>query len=44
MQIYTMLADGTGVQQLTSSGRNEMPVWSKAVKKFGFRNFLERGS
>lgn len=29
MQIYTMLADGTGVRQLTSAGRNEMPVWSK---------------
>ena len=29
MQIYTMLADGTQVRQLTSRGRNEMPVWSK---------------
>ncbi|MFN7939344.1 MAG: hypothetical protein U0R19_38820 [Bryobacteraceae bacterium] len=29
MQIYTMLADGTEVRQLTNSGRNEMPVWSK---------------
>jgi len=29
MQIYTMLADGTNVRQLTHSGRNEMPVWSK---------------
>jgi TolB protein len=29
MQIYTMLADGTQVKQLTSAGRNEMPVWSK---------------
>lgn len=28
MQIYTMLADGTGVRQLTFSGANEMPVWS----------------
>ncbi len=27
-QIWTMLADGTQVQQLTSSGRNRMPVWS----------------
>jgi TolB protein len=27
-QIYTMRADGTGVQQLTSAGRNRMPVWS----------------
>ncbi len=29
MQIYTMLADGTNVRQLTSAGRNEMPVWGK---------------
>jgi TolB protein len=29
MQIYTMLADGTDVRQLTSAGRNEMPVWGK---------------
>lgn len=29
MQIYSMLADGTDVRQLTSAGRNEMPVWSK---------------
>jgi TolB protein len=28
-QIYTMLADGTGVQQLTSVGNNERPVWGK---------------
>jgi TolB protein len=28
-QIYTMLADGTQVQRLTSSGRNERPVWGK---------------
>lgn len=27
-QIYTMLADGTSVQQLTTTGRNRMPVWS----------------
>lgn len=29
MQIYSMLADGTDVRQLTSTGRNEMPVWSR---------------
>ncbi|HUQ95992.1 MAG TPA: hypothetical protein VM120_30215 [Bryobacteraceae bacterium] len=29
MQIYSMLADGTDVRQLTSAGINEMPVWSK---------------
>jgi TolB protein len=29
MQIYTMLADGTGVRQLTSQGVNTMPVWGK---------------
>jgi TolB protein len=29
MQIYTMLADGNDVRQLTSAGRNEMPVWGK---------------
>ncbi len=29
MQIYTMLADGTQVKQLTKAGRNEMPVWGK---------------
>ena len=28
-QIFTMLADGTHVQQLTTQGRNEMPVWGK---------------
>lgn len=28
-QIFTMLADGTGVRQLTSAGNNWMPVWSK---------------
>jgi TolB protein len=27
--IYTMLADGTQVNQLTSQGDNTMPVWSK---------------
>jgi TolB protein len=29
MQIYSMLADGTHVQQLTTQGRNTMPVWGK---------------
>lgn len=29
-QLYTMLADGTEVQQLTTQGNNEKPVWSKA--------------
>jgi TolB protein len=28
-QIYTMLADGNQVQQLTTSGSNERPVWGK---------------
>jgi TolB protein len=28
-QIYTMLADGTDVRQLTSAGSNEKPVWGK---------------
>jgi TolB protein len=28
-QIYTMLADGSQVQQLTSLGQNERPVWGK---------------
>jgi TolB protein len=28
-QLYTMLADGTGLQQLTTQGNNEKPVWSK---------------
>lgn len=27
--IYTMLADGTQVKQLTNEGENTMPVWSK---------------
>jgi TolB protein len=31
-QIYTMLADGSGVQQLTTQGNNEKPVWSKATQ------------
>ncbi len=29
-QIYTMLADGTQVHQLTSAGNNQTPVWGKA--------------
>jgi len=28
-QIWTMLADGTQLRQLTTQGRNTMPVWSK---------------
>lgn len=28
-QIYTMLANGTQVKQLTTQGENTMPVWSK---------------
>ncbi len=31
-QIYTMLADGTGVQLLTTQGNNEKPVWSRAAQ------------
>ena len=27
-QIWTMLADGTQLKQLTTTGRNEMPVWT----------------
>jgi TolB protein len=30
-QIYTMLADGTQVQKLTSRGNNTQPVWAKGV-------------
>ena len=30
-QLYTMLADGTNVQQLTTQGDNLQPVWSKAI-------------
>jgi TolB protein len=30
-QIYTMLADGTNVKQLTTQGNNIQPVWSKGV-------------
>jgi Tol biopolymer transport system component len=26
-QIYTMLADGTQVKQLTTQGKNRYPVW-----------------
>jgi TolB protein len=29
LQIWTMLADGTQLQQLTTQGRNEAPVWGK---------------
>jgi len=29
MQIFSMLADGTHVVQLTTQGRNQMPVWGK---------------
>ncbi len=29
-QIYTMLADGSQVKQLTTQGNNEKPVWSRA--------------
>lgn len=28
-QIWTMLADGSDLQRLTSAGRNTMPVWAK---------------
>jgi TolB protein len=31
-QIYTMLADGTAVQQLTTQGNNEKPVWTKGTQ------------
>jgi TolB protein len=31
-QIYTMLADGTEVKQLTTQGSNEHPVWAAASK------------
>jgi TolB protein len=30
-QIYTMLADGTHVQQLTTQGNNIQPVWTKGI-------------
>lgn len=32
IQLYTMLADGTGLQQLTTQGNNEKPVWSKGTQ------------
>ena len=28
-QIWTMLADGTQIQQLTTRGKNQFPVWGK---------------
>jgi TolB protein len=28
LQIWTMLADGTRLRQLTTAGRNEMPIWT----------------
>jgi TolB protein len=31
-QIYTMLANGGAVEQLTTQGNNEKPVWSKATQ------------
>ena len=31
-QIFTMLADGTGVQQVTTQGNNEKPVWSRSTQ------------
>jgi TolB protein len=31
-QIYSMLADGTGLQQLTTQGNNEKPVWTKGTQ------------
>lgn len=33
MQIWTMLADGTQLRQLTTQGRNEKPVWSRGPKQ-----------
>jgi TolB protein len=30
-QLYTMLADGTNVQQLTTQGNNIQPMWSKGA-------------
>jgi hypothetical protein len=29
MQIWTMLADGTQLQKLTSAGLNRSPAWGK---------------
>ena len=31
-QIYTMLADGSGLQQLTTQGNNDNPVWSRTAQ------------
>lgn len=31
-QIYSMLADGTQIRQLTNAGNNDKPVWSKATQ------------
>ena len=31
-QIYSMLADGSQLKQLTTQGNNEKPVWSKATQ------------
>jgi TolB protein len=31
-QIYSMLADGTGVRQLTTQGNNLQPVWAKGIE------------
>ena len=31
-QLWSMLADGTGLKQLTTQGKNEQPVWSSAAK------------
>jgi TolB protein len=31
-QIFTMLADGSGLQQLTTQGNNEKPVWTKGTQ------------
>ena len=31
-ELWTMLADGTGQQQLTTQGNNEKPVWSKTTQ------------
>jgi TolB protein len=30
-QVYTMLADGSNVQQLTTQGNNIQPVWAKGI-------------
>jgi TolB protein len=30
-QIFTMLADGTHIQQLTSAGNNSEPIWAKGI-------------